>query len=64
MSGELHPMTESVINRHMLIRERICNDPDICPGGRYCRDMVCLESFFKVAGRAEIRMEELHNDKR
>lgn len=55
--NEFHGNTEAVINLHVLIRDRICGD--ICPGGRYCRDMVCLEAFFRIAGQVEYKIEQL-----
>lgn len=61
MSGELHQNTEAVINLHCLIRDKVCRE--VCPGGRYCRDMVCLEAFFRVAGQIEIMTEGQHVDK-
>jgi hypothetical protein len=57
--NELHGNTEAIINIHVLIRDRICGD--ICPGGKYCRDLDCLERFFRQAGKIEMKMEELRN---
>lgn len=64
MSGELHPNSEAVINLHVIIRDKICEE--LCPGGRYCRNMACLQSFFMIAGQVEMKLEEQHEhiDKR
>jgi len=59
--SELHENNEVVINIHCLIRDKICRE--LCPGGRHCCDMVCLEAFFRVAGRIELKMEELNAGK-
>jgi len=60
-TSKLHENTEAVIDLHIMIREKICRE--LCPGGKYCRDMVCLEAFFRVAGRIELKMEELNAGK-
>jgi hypothetical protein len=58
MSGELHQNSEEIINLHVLIRDYVCRD--LCPGGRYCREMKCLKLFFCIAGEIEMKTEELH----
>jgi len=55
MSGELYQQEDSIINLHLLIREKICHD--ICPGDRHCKNLECVEMMFKIAGQIELKIE-------
>lgn len=53
MTGELNQNTEMVINLHCCIRDYICKE--MCSGGRHCSNMICLKSFFEIAGQIELK---------
>lgn len=47
--------TELSINLFIMMRDHICRE--LCPGGKYCANMICVESFFKIAGQIENKTE-------
>jgi hypothetical protein len=57
MNGELHQNPESVINLHLLIRDKICPE---CIGNKKCTDLECLDLMFRLAGKIENKIEESH----
>lgn len=59
--SELHQNTESVINLHILIRDKVCRE--ICDGNRFCRNMTCIKAFFDIAGQIENKTDEEHEHK-
>ena len=55
MIGELHPVSEEATNLYCLIRDNVCRE--ICTADKKCMNLVCVESFFKIAGQIELREE-------
>lgn len=59
--SELHQNTETVINLHIMLRDYICSE--ICSGKKNCGNIICIESFLRIAGQIEMETEEIHGHK-